>query len=118
MPRNRGRGSWAEKVVAGRYRRAGYRVRRNVLVAGGEVDVLAEKGGKVVVAEVKSGRRQRVGAGAVDKLVAKAMVLGAVPVLWVRDSRQLLRSAKKRARELGVRVREYGRRPARKRRRR
>ena len=55
-------GRLAESVAAWRLRLAGYRVvGRNVRVAGREVDLIARRGGLLVVCEVKARRTTRYG---------------------------------------------------------
>jgi putative endonuclease len=62
---NRARGQWGENIAASHYERAGYRiVGRNWRSPTGELDLIAEIGGVIVFAEVKTRRTDRFGPAA------------------------------------------------------
>src|SRR3954470_12698154 len=80
-------GRLAESVAAWRLRLAGYRiVGRNLRVAGREVDLVARRGGLLVVCEVKARRSRRFGApaAAVDRRTQQRL-REAASVLASRD---------------------------------
>jgi len=56
-------GKYGEAAAARHLRRIGYRIlSRNVRSAGGEVDLVAEKDGRIAAVEVKTRRSERFGA--------------------------------------------------------
>ncbi len=106
MPRRRGRGSWAEKLVAKLYRKAGYNVIRNKHTPVGEVDIIAWRGREKLVVEVKSGK-QRITSRTIEKLVRKAKYLRGKPVIIHGPRVGSTGKARLESRKHRVRVRKY-----------
>ena len=106
MPRKRGRGSRAEKYVEKLYRKAGYKTRRNVRSRVGEIDIIARKGNKKLVIEVKSGK-QAITSTQIKKLLRKARYYGGIPVMWRSPRSRLTGRAREIARKHRVKVRTY-----------
>jgi len=106
LPRKRGKGSKAEFHVARLYERAGYKVRRNVRSRAGEIDILAKRGDKKLLIEVKSGKQTLTSAD-VMKVVRKARYHGAKPVIRKSKRTRLTSNASNIAKRYGVRIRDY-----------
>jgi len=106
LPRRRGRGSRAESYVARLYERAGYKVRRNVRSRAGEIDILARRGDKKLLIEVKSGKQILTSAD-VLKVVRKARYHGAKPVIRKSKRTRLTSNAANIAKRYGVRIKDY-----------
>lgn len=104
IPRNRGRGSGTEKRVAANLRKAGFKVHRNVRSRAGEIDIIARRGGRKYVYEVKGGGSP-VTSTDVRELYRKAQYHKANPVLALSKERRLTDSARKLVRRLGIRIR-------------
>ena len=106
MPRKRGRGSRAEKHVEKLYRKAGYKVYRNIRSRVGEIDLIAKRGKEKLVIEVKSGR-QKITSREIKKLLRKASYHHGKPVLRHSPRSSPTSKAKKLAKKKGVRIRTY-----------
>ena len=106
MPRRRGKGSKAEAHVSKLYRKAGYKVQRNLRSKAGEVDILAKRGHERLLIEVKSGR-QTITSRDVLKVVHKARYHKAKPVIKKSSSVTLTSTAKEVAKKHNVRIRNY-----------
>ena len=102
--RRRRKGSWLEDHVAKRYRRAGFKILKHVIGKAGERDIVAIRGRKKYVIEVKSGF-QRISSREIVKLVKKAREERGIPVLRLGPNVSLTTPARKLARKYGVRVR-------------
>jgi len=102
--RRRRKGSWLENHVAKRYRRAGFKILKHVVGKAGERDIVAIRGRKKYVIEVKSGA-QKIPSREVVKLVRKAREEHGIPVLRIGPNVSLTTPAKKLAKKYGVRIR-------------
>jgi len=100
----RRRGSRLEDLVASRYRRAGYEVRKHVLTRLGEIDVLARRGRTRIAVEAKAGR-QVITSSIVRKFYRKARHIRARPVLGIGPRTRATKPAKDLAKKLGVAIR-------------
>ena len=104
MPRTRGRGAGYEILVANILRSKGYRVRRNVRGPYGEADIIASKGGKTYLFEVKHRPSTPIMRDDIVKLVRKASRLKAIPVLAVSLKTKFHESAIREIKGQRVRV--------------
>lgn len=71
-------GPWAESLASRYLEKRGYRIEaRNYRIKGGEADIIASKGGHIVVVEVKARRSNAFGAPseAVDRRKGRRVVL-------------------------------------------
>ena len=107
---SRRRGSKAEDLVANRYKKAGYEVRKHLMTSAGEVDILARRGREKYAVEVKSGK-QVVTSKEILKIYRKAKALRAKPKMKL-TSRQvkITNTARELARKLGVSIDRIGKR--------
>ena len=99
----RRRGFRLENIIASRYRRAGYRVRKHVFTSRGEIDILAVLSRKRVAVEAKSGR-QVVTSRVVRSIYRKAKLVRARPKLKIGPGVKVTRPARELARSLGVTI--------------
>ena len=106
MPRKRGRGSKAERHVEKLYRKAGYRVRRNVRSRVGEIDIIAKRGNQKLVIEVKRGK-QTITSSTLKKLLRKARYHDGKPVLRHSPRSRLTSRARELAKKHKVNIRPY-----------
>ena len=106
LPRKRGKGSKAEARVSKLYRKAGYKVRRNLRSRAGEIDILAKRGNERLLVEVKSGR-QTITSTDVLKVVRKARYHKAKPVIRKSGLATLTSSAREVAKKYNVRIKNY-----------
>ena len=86
--RRRALGAEGEALAAAFLARAGYRIAaRNVRAAGVELDLVATRGGQVVIVEVKTRHSRRLGAPeeAVDARKRARLVRGGLA--WLRENR-------------------------------
>jgi len=88
------------------YRKAGYRVRRNIISRAGEIDFIATRGGQKIVGEVKSGR-QTITSSVVEKIARKAKYHRGTPVIRHGPKVNITNKAKRTARKLGVKLKSY-----------
>ncbi len=98
-----------EGMVASRYKKGGYYIRRNMYTRKGEVDIFAQRGKEKYVIETKSGQKQSVTPSDIKKLKKKADELGAKPVLYLSRKVQISNEAMKLAKELGVAIKRLRR---------
>jgi Holliday junction resolvase len=105
MPKCR-KGKVVENRIARRYTRAGFEVFVRKIVKGvGEFDILAKKGRKLLVVEVKHSNRGRlITSSDVEKLIKKARSIKAKPVLVLSGRSKLSYPGKKLAKKGGVRI--------------
>ena len=101
--RRRRKGSRLEDIVAARYSRAGYKVRKHVITKLGEIDILAKLKHEKRAVEVKSGK-QTIAQTTIMKLHRKAKHLKAKPVLKIGPKVKLTKPAKTLAKELGITI--------------
>ena len=106
MPRRRGKGSRAEARVSKLYRRAGYRVKRNLRSKAGEIDILAKRGKEKLLVEVKSGK-QTLTSSDILKVVHKARYHKAKPVIRKSKLTTLTSAAKEAVKKYNVRIKNY-----------
>ncbi|WFO74921.1 NERD domain-containing protein [Desulfurococcaceae archaeon MEX13E-LK6-19] len=100
------KGSWLENHVANRYRKAGYNVRKHVIISKGEIDILAIKRKERLTIEVKSGS-QTITSSTMIKLYRKARRINAKPVLFIGPNVNVTISAKELAKKLGIRIKKW-----------
>ena len=106
MPRRRGKGSRAEARVSKLYRRAGYKVKRNLRSKAGEIDIIAKRGDEKLLVEVKSGR-QTLTSSDILKVARKARYHKAKPVIRKSKSTTLTSAAREAAKKYNVRIKNY-----------
>jgi len=96
------------KIVANRYKKAGYKVKNNVIKKFNqhrkmEVDLIAEKDDKKYIVEIKSGK-QTLTSSDIMKLRKKANKLRKKPALLITRKVKLTGKARKLAKELGIKI--------------
>ncbi|HDJ89237.1 MAG TPA: hypothetical protein ENG40_00900 [Thermoprotei archaeon] len=101
MPKRRG--SRLEDLVASRYRKAGYDVRKHLITDMGEIDVFSRRNRKRFAIEVKSGK-QTLTSTDVWKHIRKSRSLRAKPKFIVGPNVKFTSKARSIAKELGVSI--------------
>ncbi len=106
--RKKRKGSKKEKIIANRYKKAGYRVETNKIIKlnqykRGEIDILATKKDKKIVIESKTGS-QTITSSDIIKLSKKSNKVRAKPVLYLGPKTKITNKAKALARELGITI--------------
>lgn len=84
-PPNLARGRWGEDLAAAHYRRLGYTVLdRNWRTSTGEIDLVVERGGTIVICEVKARRTDRFGPPAAAVGPDKQRRIRRLAIEWLR----------------------------------
>lgn len=109
MPRKKGKGSGFEKRVASRYRKGGYKVKRNVIGKRNgkryEIDAIVERGKERYIVETKSGK-QVLTTSQVLAIHKKLSYRKGTPTLKIGPNVKLTGPAREIARELGLRIKK------------
>ncbi|NJE47341.1 hypothetical protein E3E35_08000 [Thermococcus sp. GR7] len=112
MPRRRGKGSGFEKRVTSRYRKGGYRVKRNVVGKRNgrryEIDAIIERGKERYPTEIKGGK-QILTASQILAVYKKLSYRKGIPTLILGPNVKLTNPAKKIAKEKGLRIKRITR---------
>ncbi len=97
----RRKGSWLENLIASRYKKAGYKVRKRIFTKAGEIDVLALRGLERLAIETKSGK-QIITSSVIKNLYFKARQLRAKPKLKTGPRVKITKPTRKLAKTLGI----------------
>ncbi len=103
--RKKRRGSWLERYVENRYKRAGYKTQRHVITSKGEIDIMITRGKEKYAVEVKSGR-QKITSTIIKKIYDKARNSKAKPIMIISPTVKLTNPAKREAKKLKVRIKK------------
>jgi len=108
LPRKKGKGSGFEKRMTSRYKKGGYKVKRNVIGKRNgrkyEIDLIAERGGEKRIIEVKGGK-QVLTTSQILATYKKLSYRKGIPTLIIGPNVKLTGPAKETARELRLKIR-------------
>ena len=102
------KGKRIEKIIANRYRKAGYNVKENAIKKFNqyrkmEIDIVARKGNEKLIIEVKGGK-QTITSSDILKLHKKSNKTRGKPVLAITENVKLTNNAKRLAKYLGIKI--------------